>query len=698
MRLLELRLENFRQFEGLHTLKIAPDGDRNVTVVYGANGSGKTTLLNAFTWCLYGKLTQDFMYPNRLISDGLWADLQLNHTAEAAVTLEFEHNGEHFTLDRRARATKIAEDADQRPVEEGTLVRRTAQGAMELQNPKDFIDTILPDRLHHFFFLNGERFDHLLSASAFDDIEGAIKTILGIEIIERGIDHLKDVEKRLNSAYRRLGSVQEAEILERLDDANDRKDRYQRALKENEADQRRQNDEIAKLDQRLRELDGSKRLQQERDDLDARFRSTRALREASLVRRLDLLGAKGFLAFVPTAAQRAVEKYEDMREKREIPRGIKLTFVEDLLTHGTCVCGTDVSTAGPARTQLESWKAKSGRPELEESWMQFGTRLGDWVAVHLPDLQRQLADYDSQMARFDADINSMDQRLSELSRELGAAEEEDIRELEGARREARAELDRLMKKGWQQESSLKAAVNEVQQAEAALRQAKAASTEAEIAQRRILAAEDVRRALELMRELRTKDVRNDLDGRIKSVYSAVVKKRQIPALSDAFQLLLQENVDGQLMPKAMSTGEAQVLTLSFVGGLADLARSTYEESRSASVNPLVSAAGGIFPFVADAIFGTLDENFRKEVTRLLPSLAPQVVLFLSKAQSAGEVRAQLEPRVGAVAVIDAQMARTDVQPEKLSYDGQEYPYVSVQGGDADRSSLVTIKEPESANE
>jgi DNA sulfur modification protein DndD len=189
-------------------------------------------------------------------------------------------------------------------------------------------------------------------------------------------------------------------------------------------------------------------------------------------------------------------------------------------------------------------------------------------------------------------------------------------------------------------------------------------------------------------------VRSDLDRRIRNVFSSVVKKRQVPTLTAGFDLLLQEEVEGQMVPKAMSTGEAQVLTLSFVGALADLARETYASSRVGPANPLVNAAGGIFPFVADAIFGTLDDAYRREVTRLLPQLAPQVLLFLSKAQSAGEVNEQLAARIGSIAVIDVHLARTDVSGETIMIDGREYPYVSLAGGEQDHSSLVSVLEPE----
>ena len=49
MKLLSLRLFNFRQFWGEVHLDLAHQNSRKVTVIHGNNGAGKTTLLNGFT-------------------------------------------------------------------------------------------------------------------------------------------------------------------------------------------------------------------------------------------------------------------------------------------------------------------------------------------------------------------------------------------------------------------------------------------------------------------------------------------------------------------------------------------------------------------------------------------------------------------------------------------------------------------------
>ena len=50
MILLELEIENYKQFQGIHLFTPTPEG---VVGIIGANGAGKTTLFEAIEWCLY---------------------------------------------------------------------------------------------------------------------------------------------------------------------------------------------------------------------------------------------------------------------------------------------------------------------------------------------------------------------------------------------------------------------------------------------------------------------------------------------------------------------------------------------------------------------------------------------------------------------------------------------------------------------
>src|SRR5215217_6202581 len=98
MRLHQIALTNFRQFAGQQTLPLASDELRPVSLVFGGNGAGKTTLLNAFTWALYGVVSEDVEEQHRMISDSVWRATPSGGVAKLSVELSFDHDGRDYRL------------------------------------------------------------------------------------------------------------------------------------------------------------------------------------------------------------------------------------------------------------------------------------------------------------------------------------------------------------------------------------------------------------------------------------------------------------------------------------------------------------------------------------------------------------------------------------------------------------------------
>ena len=94
MKLQSITLTNFRQFKGTQTFDLSSDDLKPVTLIFGANGAGKTALLNAFTWGLYGNMSEDVEQQHRLVTDIAWRMLPLGDTVEVAVEIKFDHEGQ----------------------------------------------------------------------------------------------------------------------------------------------------------------------------------------------------------------------------------------------------------------------------------------------------------------------------------------------------------------------------------------------------------------------------------------------------------------------------------------------------------------------------------------------------------------------------------------------------------------------------
>ena len=155
MKLQSITLTNFRQFKGTQSFPLASDAIKPVTLLFGANGAGKTTLLNAFTWGLYGNMSDDVEQQDRIVTDSVWRSLAIGDSVDVAVEVWFDHDGQDHRLVRRAILRK--ESDNQGPITtELRLWTTRADGSSEAsQAPQETILSILPVGVSRFFFFNG---------------------------------------------------------------------------------------------------------------------------------------------------------------------------------------------------------------------------------------------------------------------------------------------------------------------------------------------------------------------------------------------------------------------------------------------------------------------------------------------------------------------------------------------------------------
>ncbi len=124
------------------------------------------------------------------------------------------------------------------------------------------------------------------------------------------------------------------------------------------------------------------------------------------------------------------------------------------------------------------------------------------------------------------------------------------------------------------------------------------------------------------------------------IFQSIIKKDYWAEITDDYELRIYKKVGESNIPVGKSTGENQVSSLSFIGGLADIARKQYQKKDTTFFR------GGIYPLIMDSPFGQLDQEYRLLVARSIPKLAPQIIVLASESQWRGEVEAGMKPHIG----------------------------------------------------
>ena len=178
-----------------------------MTVIRAANESGKTTLLTALQWGLFG----DEALPDRGRDFRLSPiDISSGERVSVTTSVEVDYEVPARTGSRRYRLIRSATEA----VRGGTwergsasvnLLRLTERGADRLDNAEAHIRPHLPQELREVFFTDGDRALSFIEGSKGDQmkrVEGAIRSLLGLAVVEDALGHTRRVSADLNKKVR----------------------------------------------------------------------------------------------------------------------------------------------------------------------------------------------------------------------------------------------------------------------------------------------------------------------------------------------------------------------------------------------------------------------------------------------------------------------------------------------------------------
>lgn len=696
MKIENLTLQNFRQFYGRHEVEFADPSEGNVNFVFAGNGAGKTTLLNAFTWCLYGETTPALENPDQLLSKRAISEATSGSPLEGSVTTVFSHEGRQYIV-RRSREGTAGPGEGLTVENEGDLeVQIISQdGETRKANaPQDAIDQVLPERLYDFFFFDGERIERLTGGEAYKDVQKAVTDILGLKLLDRCQRHLGGkVEKELNARLSDVGDPDIQKVVDKLDKRRTELEEVQADLEEAQENKSAAEKELEAVSRRLQERQETRELEEKlksrknrRDNLKGEI----SRYEENLS---DLLNEDGFKAFCAPLLEECSEVLEESREKGEIPTDIKRQFVEDLLERGVCICGTELSRGSEHHKKVEGWLDQAGDPEVE--------RRVHEVSAQLKSYQQARSSFFEKLKRLQKrkkeardELHEVKEKIKEIDKKIEDKGGEDIDKLVSKRKRLKGERDSASQKIHRKEARKEDLQSEIKSLENERDSKEQDKKEAERVRRQLSIVSEAKNFFASLEEFQKDQIRRRLDDRIEDVYRTISFKDYWPELTENFELVLKSG-PGRLDEEGVwsvskSTGENQVLGLSFIGAIVDYAKEM--KGASGVGDPTTMGfTGGSYPIVMDSPFGNLDDNYREAVAEGLPDLAEQLVIFVTKSQGAGPVLQSLIDEIGALWVLDYTTTKEEVDEETVEIEGREYPLVTRGSGEWDEVEFRRVR-------
>lgn len=687
-----LKLRNFRQFYGETPVLHFAKGERNVTVLHGANGAGKTTLLNAFTWALYGEFSRGFQLSDELVNKRAIREASLGETVEATVDLTFSYGQRRYSLQRRVEVQRAENPKGWSPVGKAKAVLqcRDVDGATrEITDIEDTIGRILPADLHWYFFFDGERIERLVQADRDRDdkrdIAAASKKLLGVEVLNRASEnHLPSAKQELEQELRRIGDAETRKLLEEkagLEESCLQANKRRTELQTN-IDGHQERRKLLKA--RLRGKHEVKEVQLKREKLE---QDVSHFREAIKRSKQDLQTAvrdDGFVVLMTRTAEKFHQLFSELRKRGELPAGIKRQFVQDIIDRGMCICNTKLEEGSSATQAVRQWLARAGLADVEEKTIRMSGELSTFPE-RIASFWRRADNIKSDMLVNTEKLARTERELEKIREFLRDQSAEEVSNLERQLEETEALIDRDT-----QEIGLKTGMiaqyeAEISNLDRKITQHRALESRQRTAQRRVDAANEAIKRIREVRGLFEQELRFKLQQRVREAFRKISFTPYLPQVEEDFSLSLIESAGGAPLPVAASTGESQVLSISFIGSLIQLTKE-YQCKKERLPGP----DDVQFPIVMDSPFGSLDQHHREQVAIGIPSLADQIVVMVSKSQWQGAVENSISDHIGKHYVLTYFSPRDDLAADSVVIDGHGYEIVKQSPNDFEYTEIREV--------
>lgn len=643
MKINKLVLNNFFRYYGRQEIIFSTDNQKNVTILRGENGAGKTTLLNAFYWVMYGDVLKPLQVSN-MLNYRAAEELKSMQVVNCLVELEFEDRGILYTISRGQRFNKEGNKLiGEKNIKPYISYKDNRTGNyIEIQE-KDFMDSIIPKRLRHFFFFDGERINRLAQVDGKEEVKKAILDILGLTTIDNSQKDLQTIRNEYLRELAKNSSKDEKKYGEELESKECELEVFEGILKERNEEAVKYKDELERITKYLEQSNSEivRKSQKELKTIEKDIKTSEKDLEGVKSEIRNHISKNLKVSIISEYFRDIAGYLEDKREKGELPSDIKIQFIDDILARGRCICGCDLQKGTSEYETVEKLKSVAGRSELDDAYSKITSY------IKYVNSQENFFDKFKELNKREVEIydriDELKNRKEEISRELRNSDDEKISYNEKQRIKLTQELNQIHKKIGSTENEIKLVKKDIEKIREKI---KLCSVNNSISKRTKDKIDVVEKLIDLNNEIKTSFVettREELDYKIKEVFSKITRKDyRIPVLTKDFELKIVNTLKGenQNNSQVLSTGEGQITSLSFIGSLVEYAREKTKQEF------LSDFSGGDYPIVMDSPFGNLDEIHTSNVAENIGKLASQVIIVVSDKQWNKDVENNIKHQVG----------------------------------------------------
>jgi len=643
--LIKLTTTNWRNFYGKHELVFSNKKDKHVTLIHGQNGTGKTTMINAIKWCLY-RTTPDFDKELKQVTnveiahwdtwDSEIADGKIVKTTPNEkdsvfkVELIFEHEGFEYRATREAHQKDMRGSVIAPGKDTFTLFKKDQSGQQRLINePQSAISRILPGELSDYFLFSGETVGRMLDSSANEGsgYKNAVRDILGFTLSDIAI---KDLERISIKNTRKINTLIQADKItkvfgDRLIELNGDKKIINTQLSELKHELKIAEETHEKITREISESnhEDEKRLGAELKAKESAKKTEENRKKTFLNEKIDLIEKYGFAIFGAFLNKKVAFLKQEKYEGR-LPAAYIDTFIQKLLTQRKCICDRDLIKNTHEYNVVEAMLDTANTSLIDDRLTEafsatsfFKGRASNFIS-NLERISNQIEESERLIDSYNNVCSDIENKL----KGLGSANIDNLlRDRDIIKNTIRVKRDDVASK----QVSLNINISEIGKINKKIDKTKTDNPDLDIRKNYGRVVDVTMERLKLNQERHEKSAIKQIARTVQKNISEYSHNDLNAQVDQNFNVSL--SVSGtNTIAAGVGEGTEMLSKLSFITALI-----SHSKLRS-SAESTWAAPGTIAPFVIDAPFSEMDQDYQKSTLKFLPKQSHQLIIFLSNGQ------------------------------------------------------------------
>ncbi len=609
-----IEFENFRNFKGHGEIKCSTDG--KVTIIYGKNGDGKTTLHQLFQWVFYGQVHFNKTTTDRLYNLKFESEQAFGSMFSVMGRIDFEHDNESYSLTRSITYKKGLDDSEK--ISEDMVLNKMDDDNnwRRMDRPKDTIEKLLPSGLSEYFFFDGESMIADLRVKGRDSagkLKKALYSMFDLDILDAAISHIGETDLKttvLGKLYLEKGTISSGSqisaiktnienVQNKLRDFAESSDKIRTKQEQNKAF-------ITSVSEQIGSTKSKSEYERQRKDYKRQRDAFIANAEFQQSSFGDAVMDVAPNLFISKSVNDAKKKIHLKVENNVMPSGVGKQLLKYLLAESTktCICGNPLCEQ--EKKHLQSFYDMLPPRSYASLYHDF-TRTAqirgkefnkDILEKHILSVLNN----NGEASKCDAKIRELDEA------EKKSPDIEDLvvnrQKAEETVKECEQQLSDFQTQTKKHELYLKKQMEEFDKL-----------TKGNESSKKVLRQIDIMQAVKahFIEKLADESVEysEKLQENIQLLLNDMLTSKRKVTVSQEFAVKVTDSYNDE----SKSEGQFAVVSFAYIGGILKMLQS--EEHLSSKE----------YPLVLDGPFSKLDPDQRQNVADMIPSFAPQVILF-----------------------------------------------------------------------